>query len=75
MVPAEAKAARGRAKLVAYTGPLRWLCNRVQDFRRCIQDWNLLEFQGALDSLGDCPELFSTAVSLKEGLQDIRVAA
>eukprot|EP00959_Pyramimonas_sp_CCMP1952_P258396 5401162-Pyramimonas_sp.AAC.1 len=44
-VPAGAKAARSRAKGVAYAGPLRWLCNRVQEFRRCIQDWDLLEFQ------------------------------
>eukprot|EP00959_Pyramimonas_sp_CCMP1952_P105632 2208661-Pyramimonas_sp.AAC.1 len=60
MVPAEANAARSRAKWVAYTGPLRWLINRIQDFHRCVQDWNLTEFEDALDSLEDCPELFTT---------------
>eukprot|EP00959_Pyramimonas_sp_CCMP1952_P424349 8888229-Pyramimonas_sp.AAC.1 len=74
MVSASAKCTQGRKCWTAYSRPLRWLQNRLQDFRRSIQDNDLQEFRDTLDSLDDSPELFSSSSALAQGLQEVRIA-
>ena len=60
--------------MIGLCGPLRWLCNKAQALRRCLQDLGLQEFHDCMNNLDDCPELFTASVSLTDGLQGIRVA-
>ena len=75
MVSASAKCSKGRKCWTAYSRPLRWLPNRLQDFRRSIQDGDLQEFRDILDSLEYSPDIFSTSSALAKGLQEVRTAA